>query len=166
MNARRTPSRNIGITRRAVLRVGSLSPLGFGLLDVLAPQASAAPKTHAKSVILLFMWGGPSHLDTWDLKPEAPKEIRGLFQSIPTNVPGIRIGEHFPRLATQAKRYAIVRSMTHTDVAHLSPVHHLMTGRTAAKVNSETTVPAAPMLPALGLLSKSSFPPQVQFHRP
>src|SRR5687767_8451730 len=88
-----------GPTRRELLRAGSLAPLGLGLLDVLAPPATAALKGRARSVILLFMWGGPSHLDTWDPKPDAPPEVRGHFQSIQTTVPGLRIGEHFPLLA-------------------------------------------------------------------
>src|SRR5688572_10068349 len=128
MNGRNLPPLGAGITRRDILRAGSLAPLGLGLLNILGNRATAGPKPRAKSVILLFMWGGPSHLDTWDPKPDAPKEIRGSFQSIATTVAGTRIGEHFPRLATLAKRYAIVRSMTHTDPAHLSPVHHLITG--------------------------------------
>src|SRR5438067_1945918 len=128
----RRPRFAAGLTRRAVLRAGSLVPFGLGLLDVVAPRAIAAGKARAKSVILLFMWGGPSHLDTWDPKPSAPPEIRGQFSSIPTTVPGLRIGEYFPLLATRAKQYAVVRSMSHTDPAHLSPVHHLMTGHVAA----------------------------------
>src|SRR6266581_2301468 len=93
------PRRCQGPTRREILRAGSLAPLSLGLLDLLAPPATAAGKARAKSVILLFMWGGPSHLDTWDPKPDAPEQIRGLFQSISTTVPGLRIGKHFPRLA-------------------------------------------------------------------
>ena len=57
---------------------------------------------------MLFMWGGPSHIDTWDPKPNAAEEIRGAFQSIQTTVPGLRISEHFPRLAARANKYAVV----------------------------------------------------------
>src|SRR5688572_8823255 len=100
-------SLSTGATRREVLRAGSLTPLGLGLLDVFAPRATAAPRGRAKSVILLFMWGGPSHLDTWDPKPDAPPEVRGHFRSIQTTVPGLRIGEHFPLLAARAEQYAV-----------------------------------------------------------
>ena len=127
-----------GPTRREILRAGSLAPLGLSLLPVLAAsesRASTPPKGRAKSVILLFMRGGPSHIDTWDPKPNAPENIRGLFRPTATAVPGLQIGEHFPELAKRAQKYAVVRSMTHTDPAHLSPTHHLMTGRIAAKVN-------------------------------
>ncbi len=147
-----------GLTRREVLRAGCLATLGLGLHSVLAPQASASPKGRAKSVILLFMWGGPSHLDTWDPKPAAPEQIRGQFQSIATTVPGLRIGEHFPRLASRAKQYAIVRSMTHTDPAHLSPVHHLMTGHVAAKPNSDSDGARRSDAPCLGAVVRKVLP--------
>jgi hypothetical protein len=146
-------------TRREMLRAGSLAPLGFGLTEILQPRANAAPtKGRAKSVILLFMWGGPSHLDTWDPKPDAPPEIRGEFGSIATAVPGLRISEHFPRLATRAKDYAVVRSMTHTDPAHLSPVHHLMTGRIAPKPNSDADGASRHDAPCLGAVVQKMLP--------
>src|SRR5438445_2588994 len=87
-----------GPTRRDVLRVGSLAPFGLGLTNVLQARGSTETKGRARSVILLFMWGGPSHIDTWDPKPNAPPEVRGQFQSIATTVPGLQISEHFPRL--------------------------------------------------------------------
>src|SRR5262245_41186504 len=102
-----------GPSRRDLLLTGTLAPFGLSFADVA--RAKAAPKAPAKSVILLFMWGGPSHLDTWDPKPDAPEEIRGPQRSIPTTVPGLRVGEYFPRLAIRAKLYAVVRTMSHTD---------------------------------------------------
>jgi hypothetical protein len=147
-----------GPTRRELLRAGCLAPLGLGLAGVLQARASAAPKGRAKSVILLFMWGGPSHLDTWDPKPDAPPEVRGSFGSIATTVPGLRIGEHFPRLATRAKQYAVVRSMTHTDPAHLSPVHHLMTGWVAPKPNSDADGASRRDAPCLGAVVQKMLP--------
>jgi hypothetical protein len=152
-------SLSASVTRREVLRAGSLAPLGLGLLEVLAPRAAAAPQGRAKSVILLFMWGGPSRLDTWDPKPDAPPEVRGHFQSIPTTVPGLRIGEHFPLLAARAEQYAVVRSMTHTDPAHLSPVHHLMTGRVAAKPNSDADGASRADSPCIGSVIQKLAPP-------
>ena len=68
-----------------------------------------------QSCILVFYYGGPSHLDTWDLKPNAPSEIRGPFRPTRTNVPGVEISEHFPLMATMADRYAIVRSVHHEE---------------------------------------------------
>ncbi|MFM7315642.1 MAG: DUF1501 domain-containing protein, partial [bacterium] len=129
------------ISRRSVLQLGAwggLAPLSLGGLELLKQSAAAddsssyTPTTgRAKSIILIFQWGGPSQLDTWDPKPDAPAEIRGEFASIDTAVPGIRISEHFPRLAKQTDKLAIVRSMTHTDPAHLSTVHHILTGHLA-----------------------------------
>lgn len=147
-----------GITRRDVLRAGSLAPFGLGLTNVLQARGGAAPKGRAKSVILLFMWGGPSHLDTWDPKPNAPPEVRGSFQSIATTVPGLRIGEHFPRLAARAQQYAVVRSMNHTDPAHLSPVHHLMTGWIAPKPNSDADGASRRDAPCLGAVVQKLLP--------
>ncbi|MBX9628517.1 MAG: DUF1501 domain-containing protein [Gemmataceae bacterium] len=120
-----------------MLEAGSLGLMGLGLSDLLASDAAPVGKPKAKSVIVLFMWGGPSHIDTWDPKPDAPAEVRGEFKPIPTAVPGLRISEHFPRLAGLAHKYAVVRSMSHSDPAHLSPVHHLFTGRVARVPNSD-----------------------------
>ena len=120
------------MTRRDVLRVGTASLLGLSLPQLLASRQAAAAEGRAfgkaKSCILLFMWGGPAHQETWDLKPDAPSEIRGEFSPIPTNVPGIQIGEHFPQLAQRADKLCIVRSMTHTNVDHTTATSFLLTG--------------------------------------
>ncbi|MBI1913199.1 MAG: DUF1501 domain-containing protein [Planctomycetes bacterium] len=83
----------------------------------------------AQSCIFIYLFGGPSHIDIWDLKPNAPAEIRGEFRPRATNVPGVSITEHLPRLAQHADKYAIVRSLTHGDPAHGSAGHAMMTGR-------------------------------------
>ncbi|HEX5105506.1 MAG TPA: DUF1501 domain-containing protein, partial [Pirellulaceae bacterium] len=101
----------------------------------LAGEAGERSFGRAKSCILLFMWGGPAHQDTWDLKPDAPAEIRGQFKPISTKVPGIQIGEHFPRLAQRCDQLAIVRSMTHTNVDHTPSTHFLLTGQPPPPVN-------------------------------
>jgi hypothetical protein len=119
-------------TRREFLRVGGLSLFGLGLPDLLALQAQSqvAPSTFgkARACILLFMWGGPAQQETWDLKPEAPEQVRGEFRPIATRVPGIQICEHFPKLAQRADRLAIIRSMHHSDVNHTTATHELLTG--------------------------------------
>lgn len=119
-------------SRRQMLRVGILGSC-LTLSDYL--QAVAGQGTPAftssdpgRSAILVFLSGGPSHQDTFDLKPEAPAEYRGLFRPIGTNVPGIQICEHLPRLAAVADRYAIVRGITHNLADHGIGTRYLMTG--------------------------------------
>jgi hypothetical protein len=108
-----------GVTRRDFLRAGGLSVLGLSMADQLALSRAQAAPAGPKNCILLFLCGGPSQLDTWDLKPDAPAEIRGPFQPIRTNVPGIEISEHFPRMAAMADKYTLVRSVYHKE----SPIH-------------------------------------------
>jgi hypothetical protein len=124
-----------GWTRRDCLRFGLSG--GFGLAvsgfhgSAAAPASGRAGRTsfgQAKSCILVYLFGGPSHLDIWDLKPFAPAEIRGEFKPIGTNVPGIQITEHLPRLARHADQYAIIRSLAHGDSAHGSAGHTMLTG--------------------------------------
>ena len=121
-----------GLTRRDFLRVGSLSAgaVGLSLADLAQLQAAGKGKSSDVNCILLFLVGGPSQLDTWDLKPNAPENIRGPFQPIRTNVPGIDVCENFPRMAQMADRYSIVRSVHH----HAAPIHEtghqlMQTGR-------------------------------------
>src|SRR3954470_8753435 len=111
--------------RREFLRAGSLPLFGLGLPRLLA---STAPRK-AKACIVLFMWGGPAHQDTWDMKPDAPAQYRGPFRPTQTNVSGVRVCEHLPRLAKMADRLAILRSMTHDDVNHTTSTSYLLTGR-------------------------------------
>ena len=118
-----------GLTRRRWLSVG----LGGAALGALGSPsratATAAGFGRARSCIVIYLFGGPSHLDIWDLKPSAPDGIRGEFRPIATAVPGLHLTEHLPRLARQADRLTIVRSMTHGDAAHGSAAHTMMTGR-------------------------------------
>ena len=107
-------------SRRGALRAGVLGSIGLGLPGLfrgraMASEGSASGFGRAKSCILIFQWGGPSQLDTWDPKPDAPVEIRGSFSTIATKTPGLRISEHFPMLAARTDKLAIVRSMTHDD---------------------------------------------------
>ena len=105
----------------------------------------------AKACILIFQWGGPSQLDTWDPKPDAPAEIRGEFRPIATrHARRVRISEHFPLLADQTHRLAIVRSMSHDDPAHLSTAHRLLTGHLAPTPVLRRRRPVAQRLAAPG----------------
>ena len=107
-----------GLSRRNFLQIGSLALGGLTLPDLLRAEQTGAATSSNKSVIVVYLSGGIAHQDTVDLKPEAPDGIRGEFQPIETKVPGIQIGEHLPRLAKLADRYAIVRSVTHNDNDH------------------------------------------------
>jgi hypothetical protein len=120
-----------GVTRREFLRVGGIGLAGLALPALLRTRAGAAPprkECRARSVIQLFMWGGPSQHETFDLKPHAPDGVRGEFRPIATSVPGLRICEHLPLLAARADRYAVVRSFTHTGVNHGTSAYHVLTG--------------------------------------
>lgn len=118
-----------GLTRRELLRVGAVGLGGLSLPGLLRLEAAAPPAAgRAKSVVMLFLSGGPSHLDMFDLKPEAPEEIRGTFRPIDTNVPGIQISEHLPRTARLADKLAIVRSTTHTTNSHPAATYWMMVG--------------------------------------
>jgi hypothetical protein len=116
-----------GLTRRDFLHAGSLGLLGLTLPDMFALRALGAVNP-GKDVncILLMLVGAPSQLDTWDMKPDAPAEIRGPYKPIPTNVPGIQISEIFPRMAKLADKYALVRSVYHTAAAVHDTGHQMM----------------------------------------
>lgn len=120
------------VSRRDVLRVGALSFAGLTLADVLRLQAGAAPVADSvagrgKSVIMIWMRGGPSHIDSFDMKPDAPAEVRGEFQPIPTNVPGIQICEHMPLLSGDMDKLAIIRGIKSNDLGDHTP-HYIITG--------------------------------------
>jgi hypothetical protein len=120
-----------GLTRRDFLHAGSLSLLGLGLPGFRALRAQGAvAKNTDVNCILLFLVGGPSQLDTWDMKPDAPAEIRGPFQPIATKVPGVQVSEVFPRLAANMDKVSLVRSVYHTATAVHDTGHQMMqTGR-------------------------------------
>src|SRR3954451_9986661 len=124
---------NSAVRRREFLRAGALSLFGLGLPDylraTLSPSGTQARPARAKACIVLFMWGGPAQQDTWDMKPGAPVEYRGEFKPIATNLPGVQICEHLPRLARRMDRLALLRAMTHGDVNHTTATHPLLTGR-------------------------------------
>ena len=117
-----------GITRREALRVGGLAFTGLMWSSLLQAQTAPRRSAKAKSCILIFNYGGPSHLDMFDLKPDAPAEIRGEFRPIATKVPGVSISEHLPRLARSADRYAILRSVNHIDNDHAVGAYLSLTG--------------------------------------
>lgn len=163
---------SVKVTRRSVLQAGSLGMLGLGLGDLLGLRTAnasgeIAPGPKAKACIFLFMWGGPSHLDTFDLKPEAPDEVRGDFKPIATAVPGTNICEHFSRTASLTDRLSIIRSLHHSDPAHLSSAHATLTGHWAPVIKSDAEPPSRKDSPQIGSIvarhanPNGSLPPSV-----
>jgi hypothetical protein len=122
------------ITRRQLLQIGGIGALGLGLPQLLRagtnPQATG---TGHKACIFIVQYGGASHIDSFDPKPDAPQDIRGPYKPIATSVPGIRIGELLPRLAKMADRFCLVRSMTHGNGGHDGGMHVCMTGHSSPK---------------------------------
>lgn len=142
--------------RRQVLQAGLL---GLGQLSLphlwgTAGQAAEPIRSsgfgRAKRCIFLFMWGGPSQLDTFDLKPHAPVDVRGEFQPMATRVPGLQICEHFQRLSTITDKIAIVRSLHHDDPAHLSSGHTTLTGHLPPVNKSDAEPPSDRDTPHFG----------------
>ncbi|MBS0205367.1 MAG: DUF1501 domain-containing protein [Planctomycetes bacterium] len=120
-----------GVSRRNFLRVGSLAVGGLTLPNLLRGEALAkesGTSARRKAVILVWQAGGPSHLDMYDLKPTAPAEYRGEFKPIPTNVPGIEVGEHLPLQAAMFDKFSVVRSAFHTNAGHGMGSQWMLTG--------------------------------------
>ncbi|MFK7779494.1 MAG: DUF1501 domain-containing protein, partial [Gimesia sp.] len=123
-----------GITRRNCLQLGLGAMTGLGMVDLLRLQAlskgtsARQPKATAKSVILIWMDGGPSHYETFDPKPDAPVEIRGEFNPIPTKVPGVHFSQHMTRLASIFDKFSVLRSIRHNQGNHGAGNHYMTTG--------------------------------------
>lgn len=124
----------IGLTRREMLQVGYSGLLGVGLPSALVSQTQAAEANGAllpqkpKQVVIVFLTGAASHHDTFDMKPDAPAEVRGEFKPIATSIPGLHVSEHLPHLAKRADKYAVIRSLSHGDNNHLMSTHYVLTG--------------------------------------
>lgn len=118
-----------GLTRRDFLHAGAITTLGLTLGDYLNAQQTGQAERDV-NCIMLFLVGGPSHIDTWDPKPNAPEEVRGPFRPTATNVNGMQIAEIFPRMARHADKYSLIRSVYHTATAVHDTGHQMMqTGR-------------------------------------
>src|SRR5438093_1158039 len=113
--------------RRGWLQLGGLGVVGMGLPELLKAAPTRQPAI--RSCVLFLLHGGPSQLDTFDMKPAAPPEVRGEFKPIATSVPGIQITEHLPKLARLAHHFTIVRSMTHHAINHNTATYWVTTGQ-------------------------------------
>lgn len=119
-----------GMSRRDAIRVGMIGSAGLTMANYmkLAEAGEVNPRARAKSAIFIELPGGPSHMDTFDLKPNAPSEFRGKFNPIKTNVPGVEISEHLPKLAKCADKFAILRGVSHSLGAHQLGQQFIFTG--------------------------------------
>ncbi len=117
-----------GVSRRLFLRHSGLALGAFAVPAMLKARAESKIAAPARQVIVIFLQGGLSHLDSWDLKPDAPAEYRGEFRPIATNIPGFEISEHMPRLAQRADRYNVIRSAFHGTPSHEAAIHWTLTG--------------------------------------
>ncbi|MGE3776371.1 MAG: DUF1501 domain-containing protein [Pirellulaceae bacterium] len=118
-----------GIHRRQLLEAGGAGLLGLSLPKLLAAEAAQpARRPRAKSVVFLFLFGGPSQLETWDMKPDAPSTLRGPFQPIAARTPGLRVCEHLPRCAAISDKFAVIKTMTHGYNDHSGGGHYIQTG--------------------------------------
>jgi hypothetical protein len=145
-----------GFSRREFLRIGGIGMAGISLADILRLQANAAPSEaakkagwgRAKSVIFVFLQGGPSHLDIWDPKPDAPSNIRGEFKTIKSKIPGVHLTEVMPKLAQQLDKATLIRSVSYTPAGlfnHTAAHYQMMTGYTPDRVSpSGQLEPPAP----------------------
>src|SRR5829696_1249973 len=118
---------DVTLNRRSMLRVGALALGGLTLPGLLKARADGS-STNRKSIILVWLAGGPSHIDMYDLKPNAPAEVRGEFKPISTNVPGVQIGEHLPLQSKIFDKLSVVRSAYHTNAGHGMGSQWMQTG--------------------------------------
>jgi len=157
---------NSGITRRDALRVGGLTTLGLGLADLLRAEANRPARerarTRARSVILVYLGGGLSHHDTFDLKPDAPEEIRGIYQPIATSVPGLQIGQLLPNMARVMHKVTLVRSGAHNNDHHETATNWVMCGRFGSPFGD---YPAMGAVVSQQLGPRGALPPYVAIPR-
>lgn len=141
------------VSRRSLLQFGTGSYLGLNLGGLWRAQASAPTVVATKPIkacILVFLYGGPSHIDTFDMKPDAPAEVRGSFKPIATTAHGVRICEHLPRMAKLMHKVAVVRSMHHAAHLHDSGSIHMLTGRPLDGTDRELFAPLPQHFPSYG----------------
>ena len=140
-----------GLRRREMLRLGGLSLLGLSLPQLLRAEATLPTQPSrgkAKSVILLYLFGGPAVQETFDPKPDAPRELRGPFGSIPTSVPGVHFNEFLPRMAQWMDRSTLIRSAMHEHNDHSAGMLYTMSGARSEEHTSELPVTSRSRMPS------------------
>jgi hypothetical protein len=148
-----------GLTRREWLQVGSLGAFGLTLPRLLSAAESGAKRKRVKSCILLFFLGAPPQHETWDPKPDAPKEVRGDLNPIQSATTGLRVGELMPRTARLTNRIAVLRAVQTNDNAHSSSAYYMTTGYPHRPIGAENAKPGAPNdWPSLGAVVRRLWP--------
>ncbi len=165
-----------GVTRRQTLQLGATGMFAGltlpGLLQAEENAKSERRNVKAKGCIFIFLEGGPPQQDMWDPKPDAPVEIRGPFQTIPTKTPGVIFTEHCRDCAKITDKFTIVRSHTHTDNGHATGYHYVMTGRRPTFADGEYPIPTNELYPSLGSIvgrelgSSGTVPPYINMPHP
>ena len=155
-----------GVSRRAAIQVGAIGLLGLGMNHVAAlralaaPEAGSPPRARAKSVIYIFLSGGLAQHESFDMKPEAPIEVRGEFKPIRTKTPGIQICEYLPELARRSDKWALVRSLTHPYNDHSAGHHVMLTGRTELPADFDPNKPKPTDWPSMAALANALLAPR------
>ena len=154
-----------GVSRRKLLQVGAAGMMGLSLPELLAADSDAEMlKPRADSLVIIFLNGGPSHLDMWDMKPDGPSESRGEFKPIDTSLPGVQLSEHLPKLAQQMHHCSLVRSMHHSvNNSHAAAVYVSMTGHDRGEQGGGFQPTDNPSPGALAALLRPT-PPEVAPH--
>ena len=154
------PSHAPNLTRREMIQAGALGLMGLGMNHLGALQAFASPAKppKAKRVIYIFLSGGLAQHESFDMKPDAPAEIRGEFNPIATRTPGIQICEHLPELAKRSDKWALVRSLTHSSNDHSLGHHIMLTGRSDAPLGFDRTKPQSTDHPSIASLATALVP--------
>jgi uncharacterized protein (DUF1501 family) len=164
-----------GVTRRELLRVGGAGMLGISLPNILAlegardkaaKQGQANGFGSAKNVIMIFLQGGPSHIDIWDPKPDAPSNVRGEFKPIKTKIPGVHVSETMPKLAQQLDKATLIRSVSYTPNGlfnHTAAIYQMLTGEQADRVSpsGQLEPPSPTDFPHFGCQISKMQPPSV-----
>jgi uncharacterized protein (DUF1501 family) len=148
------------IDRRAFLQAGTIGALGLSMTGVAELRGAAAAGAGAtpRAVIFLFLTGGASQHDTFDMKPHGPAEFKGEFNPIATRTPGIQICEHLPMLAQRSNHWALVRSLTHTNNGHDAATYLMLTGRSQLPANFRSSQPQATDLPSIAAIAGAMTP--------
>src|SRR5262249_41068128 len=148
--------------RRAFLQVGTIGALGLSMTEVavLRGETAASRPDRPKAVIFLFLTGGASQHDTFDMKPHGPADFKGEFNPIATRTPGIQICEHMPMLAQRSRHWALVRSLTHTNNGHDAATYLMLTGRSQLPTNFRSSRPQGTDFPSIAAIAGAMTQPR------